>query len=198
MAIPASKDTRMFSILRYTKNKQGKRVSWYVQGRNGKTTFGRKERDRLAAHFKKNGLEYKSIVLSKMYPNKTHFSAHFTRAEFASKDRGGHKPVPANLEANAVRLANALEKVRAIMGEPISLLSVYRTPAHNKFVGGASQSKHMQAIAADIVIRNAAHRARLIAAAKRVPEIKGVGIYPNGGLHLDVRRSALLVTWSSW
>jgi uncharacterized protein YcbK (DUF882 family) len=60
--------------------------------------------------------------------------------------------VPARYRANVECLAAALEQVRAIWNQPITVLSGYRTPAYNKAVGGATKSQHMLGKAADIVV----------------------------------------------
>lgn len=138
------------------------------------------------------------------YPTSTHFSKNFTRAEFASRGT----PVPGNLAQNATELAAALEKLRDDLGVPIALLSVYRTPSHNADVGGASQSRHMQAEAADLNVPQilsawskksgrARTRGELISAIRRINAFHGIGIYPSGGIHADVRPGSR-VEWNDW
>lgn len=51
---------------------------------------------------------------------------------------------------NLVRLAAALERVRAAAGRPIAISSGYRSPALNSWVGGSSTSAHTLGLAADI------------------------------------------------
>ena len=50
------------------------------------------------------------------------------------------------------KLANRLQAVRDVLGKPINITSGYRTPAHNKAVGGAKNSFHLKGMAADIVV----------------------------------------------
>lgn len=69
-------------------------------------------------------------------------SAHFSRVEFDCKDGTHAHPSQA--------LILALEKLRAIIGKPIPIVSGYRTPEYNARVGGAKQSRHMYNDAADI------------------------------------------------
>lgn len=138
------------------------------------------------------------------YPNATHASPHFTWAELACKDG---TPVPANLRANARRLALALEQLRrALGGSPVHLLSVYRTASHNASVGGARASRHLMADAADIDVprtlaawSRASGRTRtrdeLEHAIRAIRAVHGVGDYPNGGLHMDARPGPR-VDWS--
>jgi uncharacterized protein YcbK (DUF882 family) len=77
-------------------------------------------------------------------------SEHFTLKEFMSPDSD---TVPADILANLKRLAKALEGVRKLLGnKPIHITSGYRTPAHNKAVGGKHDSYHMRGVAADIEV----------------------------------------------
>lgn len=54
--------------------------------------------------------------------------------------------------ANLKRLAEQLEKVRALFGKPITIESGYRNPAVNAAVGGEPASDHAQGHAADIQV----------------------------------------------
>lgn len=47
----------------------------------------------------------------------------------------------------------SLQKLRDKLGKPISINSGYRCPAHNKEVGGATGSMHVQGHATDIVVK---------------------------------------------
>lgn len=47
--------------------------------------------------------------------------------------------------------AEHMEKVRALLGQPIHVNSGYRSPALNKAVGGASNSAHMTGHAVDFI-----------------------------------------------
>lgn len=58
---------------------------------------------------------------------------------------------------NILRLADYLEEVRSLFGNPtITINSGYRPPSVNKSVGGASNSQHLYGAAADIVVRGIA------------------------------------------
>ena len=74
---------------------------------------------------------------------------HFTLAEMACHDGA---QVPQLLIANARRLAEQLEVLRAELGLPIHVMSGYRSPAYNKACGGAKASQHLVAKAADIQV----------------------------------------------
>jgi hypothetical protein len=75
----------------------------------------------------------------------------FTRSETATAKGIKNDPSAAQL-TNLKKLANALEKVRSLVGKPITISSGYRSQELNKAVGGVSTSKHTQGLAADIVV----------------------------------------------
>jgi uncharacterized protein YcbK (DUF882 family) len=74
---------------------------------------------------------------------------NFTLDEFASKD--GAK-FPDHVTANLIRLAKNLQKLRNHLGQGITINSGYRSPAHNKNIGGSPNSTHMRGLASDIVV----------------------------------------------
>jgi len=114
-------------------------------------------------------------------------SKNFSLAEFASKD--GAETPPDVLE-NLQKLANNLQVIRDEIGKPIKINSAYRSPAHNKAVGGVKNSMHVKGKAADIVVTGVTP-AQLGQIIFRLIEQKkisqgGVGIYPNF-VHYDIR-----------
>lgn len=78
----------------------------------------------------------------------TQLTRNFNLIEFACKDG---TPVPPNYLNNVKELANNLQVLRDFTGAGIHLNCGYRTPEHNKKVGGEPNSKHLVAMAADIV-----------------------------------------------
>jgi uncharacterized protein YcbK (DUF882 family) len=72
-------------------------------------------------------------------------SRNFTLGELASKDG-------ANIVLLHPALIIALQTIRDHVGKPIRVNSAFRSPAHNKAIGGASNSLHTLGVAADIVI----------------------------------------------
>lgn len=112
---------------------------------------------------------------------------NFDLAEFHCND--GTK-VPAELMPNVRELAANLQILRDEIGEPIRINSAYRHPAYNKRIGGATNSQHLLAKAADITAKSytpkklAAVVERLIKAGKM--KQGGIGVYP-GFTHYDVR-----------
>lgn len=113
-------------------------------------------------------------------------SKNFKASEFNCKDG---TPVPAEYYGNLQTLIDNLQILRDAIGLPISINSGYRTPSHNKEVGGAPNSMHLKAGAADIVIPGmtaASVRTKiknLITAGKM--RNGGMGIYPSF-THYDI------------
>lgn len=102
---------------------------------------------------------------------------HFAPREFACKSTGFVLIQP--------RLLDALEEMRAKVGGPLVVFSGYRSAKHNTDVGGAKNSQHTYGKAADI--RAEPHGVdRLIAAARSIDEIRGIGRY-GSFVHVDVR-----------
>jgi uncharacterized protein YcbK (DUF882 family) len=122
-------------------------------------------------------------------------SPHLSWHELACKDG---TPYPEEWRATrAVVLAEAFEHVRAVVGRPLVVLSAYRTEAHNRRVGGAKHSQHVEGRALDLrppkeltpfdfyrLIRGEVERCR----------IRGLSPYPTF-VHIDVRPSERLVVW---
>jgi zinc D-Ala-D-Ala carboxypeptidase len=72
-------------------------------------------------------------------------SRNFTLGELASKDG-------ANIVLLHPALILALQTIRDHVGKPIRVNSAFRSPEHNKAIGGASSSLHTLGLAADVVI----------------------------------------------
>jgi uncharacterized protein YcbK (DUF882 family) len=114
-------------------------------------------------------------------------TTNFQLSEFSCKD--GTR-VPDHLLPNVMELAKNLQVIRNEIGEGLSILSGYRTPSWNKKVGGASNSQHLQAKAADLTTKSLTPRKLHAVIMKLIKEGKikngGVGLYP-GFVHYDVR-----------
>lgn len=112
---------------------------------------------------------------------------NFDREEFDCNDG---TIIPATLMPNVQELANNLQVLRDDIGEPIRVNSGYRHPAYNKKIGGAPNSQHPKAKAADITAKSftpkqlAARVEKLIKAGKM--KQGGLGVYP-GFIHYDIR-----------
>ena len=119
-------------------------------------------------------------------------SENLTWGELACHDRIG-TPYPLDWRTTRARdLSVLFEHVRYVMGDqPLCVLSAYRTGKHNKAVGGAPLSQHVQGRALDISRGDEsadafARRAMLAIIGAGAGLIGGLGIYP-WGIHIDVR-----------
>ena len=86
---------------------------------------------------------------------------HFTKEEFERSSTAIRKGMPnicpPELLSNMLDVANHLEIIRAYYDAPIHILSVYRSEAVNKAVGGSKTSAHSFAHAADFEVAGVAN-----------------------------------------
>jgi hypothetical protein len=102
---------------------------------------------------------------------------NFSPAEIACRGSG-------SLRINEEAL-DKLQALRDRLGKPLIVRSAYRSPAHNRAVGGASRSKHLDGTAFDIAMDN--HDPAAFEAAARAVGFKGFGFYPRSGfMHIDL------------
>ena len=102
---------------------------------------------------------------------------NFSAAEIACRGTGSIK---INTEA-----MDKLQALRDRLGKPLIIRSAYRSPEHNRAVGGTPASKHMQATAFDIAMSN--HDPAAFEAAARAVGFLGFGYYPRSGfMHIDL------------
>ncbi len=102
---------------------------------------------------------------------------NFRVREFRCRDGSDAVKVDAGL----VRI---LQFMRNYFGKPVSVNSAYRTEPYNRKVGGASMSKHLYGMAADIRIEGVAPVTA--AAYAEGIGVKGIGLY-SSFLHVDTR-----------
>ncbi len=101
----------------------------------------------------------------------------FSPAEIACRGTG---EIKINTEA-----MDMLQALRDRLGKPLIVRSAYRSPEHNRAVGGAAASKHMQGTAFDIAMSN--HDPVAFEAAAREVGFLGFGYYPRSGfMHVDL------------
>lgn len=113
---------------------------------------------------------------------------NFKLSEFDCKDG---TPVPTKYIPNAREVANNLQVLRDHLGVPVSITgSGYRTPAHNKAVGGAPKSQHLTCSGADINAKGLTPKqlASKIEALIKDGKMKqgGLGVYKTF-VHYDIR-----------
>ena len=102
---------------------------------------------------------------------------NFSAAEIACRGTGQLKLHPEALDK--------LQALRERLGKPLIVRSAYRSPAHNRTVGGAARSKHMDGTAFDIAMSN--HDPAAFAEAARAVGFLGFGTYPRSGfMHIDL------------
>ncbi len=82
----------------------------------------------------------------------------------------------------------ALDRLQALrdrLGKPLIVRSAYRSPEHNRAVGGATRSKHLDGAAFDIAMAN--HDPVVFETAAREVGFLGFGFYPRSGfIHVDL------------
>lgn len=107
-------------------------------------------------------------------------SAHFSRREFACKGAGkpGH---PAHQTVVSSTLVARLERLRAIVGRPLPIVSGHRCRWWNARVGGASRSRHIYGDAADIPFGYAT------VAQAAAAGFDGIGNKGQWAVHVDTR-----------
>jgi len=102
---------------------------------------------------------------------------NFSPAEIACRGTGQLKLHPEALDR--------LQALRDRLGKPLIVRSAYRSPEHNRAVGGAPRSKHMDGTAFDIAMSN--HDPTAFEAAAREVGFRGFGYYPRSGfMHVDL------------
>ena len=129
------------------------------------------------------------LILNKLRKNmkSNTLTKNFTFEEFESKDGA---PMPKEVKDNIRLLAKELEKIRAAFNLPVKINSGYRSPEHNKRIGGASDSQHMKGTAADFTIPGRTPKQIGIVLEGLIKDGKikqgGLGIYANW-VHYDIR-----------
>jgi hypothetical protein len=123
-------------------------------------------------------------------------SPNFTEPETRCK-RGDR--VPESLRANAQNECFRLEQVRHELGDvSLPILSFYRPEDYNRLIGGATNSQHIKATAADFDVStvNRVGRSKFDAAFEKHYSGDGYGQYPSGSRHADVRGTR--ARWTSY
>jgi zinc D-Ala-D-Ala carboxypeptidase len=132
----------------------------------------------------------------------TQLTPNFSLAEFTDSQTAARRGIanvpPANSQErkNLVRMAEVMEKIRALLGDhPILISSGYRAPPVNAAVGGSKGSAHMSGLACDF---SCPGFGTPIAICKKLqPHMKELGIDQliheyNTWVHVGLRASDLL------
>lgn len=114
---------------------------------------------------------------------------NFKRQEFDSKDGS---PMPIDVLHNIQKVANQLQALRDHLGRSITINSGYRSPAHNKRIGGVRNSQHVKGTAADIVVSGMSTKEVALAIEQLISRGDmlqgGIGVYPTF-VHYDIRKT---------
>ncbi len=132
-------------------------------------------------------LSQKLQIMTKLI--NTQLTKSFHLIEFICKDGTF---VPEEYYINVITVANQLQILRDYLGEPIHILSAYRTPSHNKKIGGKPKSQHLTASAADIIVKSKSPKQLAAIVEKLISEKKlkfgGMGVYKSF-IHVDIRKN---------
>ena len=114
---------------------------------------------------------------------------NFSKSEFNSKDGA---EMPFDVLQNVQKLANQLQVIRDYINSSITVNSGYRSPSHNRNVGGQRDSQHLLGKAADIktTVMMPNELAAVIEQLINDGHILqgGLGIY-NTFVHYDIRKT---------
>lgn len=124
-------------------------------------------------------------------------SSHIKWKELNCKD-GTKYPDKFILDGRIFKLAMAFELVRGLYNLPITILSAYRSPEHNKRIGGAKNSQHLHGRALDLKPPKGVKVEKFYHDIRNNAEefgIRGIGLY-NTFVHIDIRPTDKLVVWS--
>ena len=106
-------------------------------------------------------------------------STNFKVNEFSCSD--GSDPIFIDSE-----LITVLQKIRTHFGKSVTITSAYRTPTHNKAVGGTAYSQHLYGRAADIKVKDVSPKKVAAYAETLLKNRGGIGTYSTF-THIDVR-----------
>lgn len=116
---------------------------------------------------------------SKKKDGNSKLTQNFRVKEFACTD--GSDPIFIDSE-----LVTVLQKIRTHFGKSVTITSAYRTPTHNKAVGGETYSQHLYGKAADIKVSGVAPKKVSAYAETLLKNKGGIGTYSTF-THIDVR-----------
>ena len=114
-------------------------------------------------------------------------TSNFNSIEFDSKDGS---VMPVDVQVNIELLAKNLQVLRDYLNESVHVNSGYRSPKHNKSIGGVDDSFHIKGMAADITVKSKTPKQLYRIIKKLIKQglmtQGGIGLY-NGFVHYDIR-----------
>lgn len=109
----------------------------------------------------------------------SYVSRYFKPTEFSCRCGCGENDV-------STELLQVLDALREYLGVPVTITSGKRCVKHNKAVGGASKSKHLEGVAADVQAKGVSPAVVHKYFEAVYPNKYGLGRY-NSFTHIDVR-----------
>lgn len=159
------------------------------------------ERPLNAASHKTKRAEMSQVYYNKYANTTTKFKEEYSMIEF---EKGRSDKIAKNFQYKEFdchgsgccsttiideKLVEYVQQIRDHFGKPVTITSPYRCEVHNKRVGGATKSYHMQGRAADIVVQGVSSRE--VAKYAESIGILGIGLYETSKdgyfTHIDTR-----------
>ena len=145
--------------------------------------YGQTYYDRYASGASSNKSEVKGMIEFKK-GDSAQISKNFQYKEFDCQGKGCCSTTIID-----EKLVEYVQRIRDHFGKPVTITSPYRCEVHNRRVGGATKSYHMQGRAADIVVQGVSSRE--VAKYAESIGILGIGLYETSAdgyfTHIDTR-----------
>lgn len=145
--------------------------------------YGQTYYDRYASGASSNKTEVKGMIEFKK-GNSAQIAKNFQYKEFDCHGSGCCSTTIID-----EKLVAYVQQIRDHFGKPVTITSPYRCEVHNRRVGGATKSYHMQGRAADIVVQGVSSRE--VAKYAESIGILGIGLYETSAdgyfTHIDTR-----------
>ena len=145
--------------------------------------YGQTYYDRYASGVSSNKSEVKGMIEFKK-GDSAQISKNFQYKEFDCHGKGCCSTTIID-----EKLVEYVQRIRDHFGKPVTITSPYRCEVHNRRVGGATKSYHMQGKAADIVVQGVSSRE--VAKYAESIGILGIGLYETSAdgyfTHIDTR-----------
>lgn len=108
--------------------------------------------------------------------------------------------MPSDVRKNIRFLVRSLlQPMRTLLGTPITVVSGYRCRSHNRAVGGATNSRHMEGKAADIKLKGmkpfSTYQMLNLVLRNNAWGPGGLGVYSTW-VHVDLRETTRAIRWN--